>query len=124
MTNVIAPSTAVSAADWTAPAAAVPAVAPAATAAPASPAAAPVPPPSLPDPQEQARIAAQQLQEYLRETDHELKFSIDEATGMTIVRIYNSATGELVRQIPSAEIVHIAEVLRQEAGRSTLSLKA
>jgi flagellar protein FlaG len=81
-------------------------------------------PAALPDPQQQARIAAQQLQEYLRENGHDMKFSFDEATGMTIVRIFNSATGELVRQIPNAEVVHIAAVLRQEGGRNALSVSA
>ncbi|MFO1410030.1 MAG: flagellar protein FlaG [Steroidobacteraceae bacterium] len=87
--------------------------------APAEPVAA-----SLPDPQQQARIAARQLREYLRENGHDMKFSFDDTTGMTIVRIYNSATGELVRQIPSEEVVHIAEVLRRESGRNTLNVTA
>jgi flagellar protein FlaG len=78
----------------------------------------------LPDLREQTRAAAQQLQEYLRKNGHHMQFSVDKASGMTIVRIYNDATGELVRQIPSEEIVHIAEILRQEDGRSTLSIKA
>jgi len=93
------------------PAAAVPAKA-VATAAP------------LPDLAERAREVARQLQEYLRQTGHHLQFTVDKATGMTIVRIYNSASGELVRQVPSEEIVHVAELLRQDSARLALSVKA
>jgi uncharacterized FlaG/YvyC family protein len=78
----------------------------------------------VPDVRHQAQIAARELQEYLRENGHNLRFTVDEASGMTVVRIYNTSTGELVRQIPTEEVVHLAAILRQEAGRSTLSLRA
>jgi flagellar protein FlaG len=50
-------------------------------------------------------------------------FTIDKQSGMTIVRIFNKATGELVRQIPSEEAVHVAQLLRQDEQRSLLDLK-
>lgn len=77
----------------------------------------------LPDPAEQARAAAQQLQEFLQQAGHDMKFDVDKSTGMTIVRIFNSATGELVRQIPSEEVVRIATLLREDAGNPTLSVR-
>jgi len=44
------------------------------------------------------------------------RFSInyDKQAGMTVVRVYNSNTGELVRQIPGEEVVHLAQLMRQE----------
>lgn len=90
---------------------------------PAHPARAPAPVArSLPDPEQQARAAAQQLQEFLQQAGHDMKFNVDQSTGMTIVRIYNSASGELVRQIPSEEVVRIAALLREDAGNPTLSV--
>jgi flagellar protein FlaG len=44
-------------------------------------------------------------------------FSFDKQTGMTIVRVYNRDTGELVRQIPTEEVVRIAQLMRQEEAR-------
>lgn len=41
-------------------------------------------------------------------------FSFDKPTGMTIVKVYNSDTGQLVRQIPTEEVVRIAQLMRQE----------
>lgn len=99
-----------------------PPVRPAAPAADPAPVPVPVASPHVPDPEEQARAAAQQLQEFLQQAGHDMKFNVDKSTGMTIVRIYNSATGELVRQIPSEEVVRIAALLREDAGHPTLSV--
>jgi flagellar protein FlaG len=48
---------------------------------------------------------------------NQFSFNFDKSTGMTIVRVYNADTGELVRQIPSEEIVRIAQLMRQEEAR-------
>ena len=50
-------------------------------------------------------------------------FTIDKQSGMTIVRIFNKGTGELVRQIPSEEAVHVAALLRQDEQRALLDLQ-
>jgi flagellar protein FlaG len=73
---------------------------------------------------EQIQQAARQLQQYLQQTGRTMEHSVDHVTGMTIVRIYSSASGELVRQIPTEEIVHLAEVLREESRHSTLDVMA
>ena len=80
--------------------------------------------PAAPDPVASAQAAARQLQEYLQKSGHNMEFAVDQTTGMTIVRIYNSASGELVRQIPSEEIVRIAALLREDAGHVPLSVRA
>jgi len=77
-----------------------------------------------PDPQVRAQAAARLLQQYLQESGHEMKFVVDKVTGKTIVRIYNRASGELVRQIPSEEIVRIAELLRQEIRSPVVNVRA
>ena len=83
-----------------------------------------VTPAPLPDPAATAQASARLLQQYLQQNGHEMKFTVDKATGMTIVRIYNSASGELVRQIPNEEIVRIAELLHQELRQSSVDVRA
>lgn len=66
---------------------------------------------------ESAELAAtrQKLQQhfdtYIAEHDQEARFSVDKGTGMTIVQIYNRTSGEMVRQIPTEEVVRIAQFL-------------
>jgi flagellar protein FlaG len=62
----------------------------------------------------------EKLTRALQETQSSLSFSVDEATGRTVVRVTRSSTGELVRQIPSAEALAIAASL--EAGEPLGSL--
>lgn len=51
----------------------------------------------------------------------ELKFSIDEGSGRAVVQVLDSKTGEMIRQLPSDEVLavsrHIREVL--EASQSS-----
>jgi len=63
-----------------------------------------------------------EIAQYLRASGHEMKFDIDETTKQVVVKVYNSATGELVRQIPDAELLHLAQTLR--AGNHTLEASA
>jgi flagellar protein FlaG len=51
-------------------------------------------------------------------------FAFDKQTGMTIVKVYNKATGELVRQIPTEEVVRIAQLLSQEEHKPVLDITA
>lgn len=45
-----------------------------------------------------------------------LQFSIDDATGKTIVKITDAKTGEMIRQIPSEEMLDIARSLDRMQG--------
>jgi flagellar protein FlaG len=81
-------------------------------------------PAALPDPEARTRAAARLLHEFLQESGHDMKFMVDKVTGKTIVRIYNRASGELVRQVPSEEVVRIAELLRQETASSAIDVRA
>ena len=52
--------------------------------------------------------AAAQLQEFVSSMGRNLNFSIDEATGYNVVRVVNPDTGELIRQLPSEELLKIS----------------
>jgi flagellar protein FlaG len=46
----------------------------------------------------------------------ELQFSTDQTTGKTIVRVVDGETGEVIRQMPSKEIIEIAKALDRLQG--------
>ena len=53
--------------------------------------------------------AAQQIQSFVQSMGRNLNFSIDETTGYHVVKVVNPSTGELVRQLPSEELLKIAK---------------
>jgi len=53
------------------------------------------------------KIAAD-LQKFVQSMGRNLSFSVDETTGYHIVKVVNPTTGELVRQLPSEELLKIA----------------
>jgi flagellar protein FlaG len=69
-------------------------------------------PPADPDvSQDVMRAVAKQIESYLRANGRDLQFSIDEETGRTVVTIRDKSTGEVIRQIPNAEALRIAQAL-------------
>ena len=67
------------------------------------------------DPQavKQAVAAANEAMKAIKS---ELDFSIDEATGKTIVRVVERETGTVIRQMPSKEMIEIAKALDRLQG--------
>jgi flagellar protein FlaG len=60
---------------------------------------------------EAARAVAERIRQYLRETGRELDFRIDADTDRMVVVVRDQHTGEVIRQIPSEEILRIARSL-------------
>jgi flagellar protein FlaG len=52
------------------------------------------------------------LNQYLRSSQRDLEFSIDKSSGRTIINVVNSETGEIVRQIPPAELLAAARSIQ------------
>ena len=52
--------------------------------------------------------AAADLQNFVSSMGRNLSFSVDETTGYNVVRVVNPSTGELVRQLPSQELLKIS----------------
>jgi len=52
-----------------------------------------------------------QLQDYVQSIQRDMSFHIDDATGRVIVQVIDSNTQEVVRQIPSEEMLTIARHL-------------
>jgi len=66
--------------------------------------------------QKQVQEAVEQIQQFTQTMVHNLKFSIDDDTGKTVVKIVDSQTDELIRQIPSEEAINIARALGKVHG--------
>jgi flagellar protein FlaG len=56
------------------------------------------------------------LNKLVRELHRELKFSVDEDSGDTVIKVVDKETKEIVRQIPSEELMHLRKRLEEAAG--------
>ncbi len=57
------------------------------------------------------KLAVQEIEKFVQSIKRNLEFSIDEHSGKVIVKVIASETGEVVRQIPSAEALKLADRL-------------
>lgn len=60
---------------------------------------------------EKLKAAVQEIDTFVKSVKRNLEFSIDDASGDIVVKVIASDTGEVVRQLPSAEAIKIAESL-------------
>ena len=67
--------------------------------------------------------AAAELQNFVQSMGRNLSFSVDETTGYHVVRVVNPNTGELVRQLPSEELLKISRDF-QRLNNALVSQKA
>ncbi len=65
---------------------------------------------------EQLQQAVQQIQSYLNDSRRQLQFQIDDGSGRTVVRVVNPETHELIRQIPSEEVLTLSRAISGNAG--------
>lgn len=61
--------------------------------------------------EERLKEAAEQLNEFIKNNAHDLKFFVDKDTGKIVVKVLEKQTGKLIRQIPSEEMLQIAKAL-------------
>jgi flagellar protein FlaG len=61
--------------------------------------------------------AVRRLNELMEQRQRDLSFHVDEASGRTVITVRDAATSEVVRQIPSEEVLALARVLEQADGR-------
>jgi len=65
---------------------------------------------------EQLDQAIQAVSKFTQPLANNLQFSIDEETGIKMVKVIDSATKEVIRQIPSEEMMEIARALDRLQG--------
>ncbi|MGB5719012.1 MAG: flagellar protein FlaG [Gammaproteobacteria bacterium] len=62
-------------------------------------------------------VAVNQLNGYMEETQRGLRFSIDDDSGRTIVRVVDTETDEVIRQIPSEEMLVVIRHFSEMTGK-------
>lgn len=77
--------------------------------------------PGVPDrsnkaPAEELARAVNQLNGYMEETHRSLRFSVDDDSGRTIVRVIDTENDEVIRQIPSEEMLALIRHFNEVTG--------
>ena len=65
---------------------------------------------------EQVQQATKQVQQVVQSKASNLTFSVDQGSGKTVVKVMDSETGKVIRQIPSEEMIAMAEALDKMEG--------
>jgi flagellar protein FlaG len=60
---------------------------------------------------DQLQKAVTKLNDYVQNLQRKLSFSVSAETGKSIIKVYDTETDELIRQIPSEETIKLAENL-------------
>lgn len=71
--------------------------------------------PPKPSP-EQVRQAVQEIQKVVEPVAQNLQFMVDKETGKTVVRVVDATTKEVIRQIPTEEVLSIAKAIDRLQG--------
>jgi flagellar protein FlaG len=64
--------------------------------------------------EEQIKDAVSKLNEYVQSTERRLDFQMDEDSGKTIIKVYDTLSAELIRQIPNELALELAQNLNDE----------
>ena len=62
---------------------------------------------------EQVQQAIKTVQQMVQSQASNLQFSVDQATGKTVVTVVDTSTNQVIRQIPSKEMIAIAHAIDQ-----------
>lgn len=65
---------------------------------------------------QQIKEAMQQLNDAMKASGQNLAFSKDGASGRTVIRVTNTETGELIRQIPNETLLKVARSIEEFKG--------
>ena len=65
---------------------------------------------------DQLHEAVDKIEKFSLAVQQNLKFSIDEDSGKTVIKVMDATTDEIVRQIPTEEVIDIARALSKIHG--------
>ncbi|AKH69440.1 flagellar protein FlaG [Spongiibacter sp. IMCC21906] len=65
---------------------------------------------------EKTEQAVAKLNEFLKDRERELEFSVDDATGRTILKVIHAESGEVIRQIPPEELLNVIRTFIEGTG--------
>ena len=67
----------------------------------------------------QLQEAVSQINEFVQKIERDLSFSHDESSGKTVIKVVDSGSGELIRQIPSEEVLALATAFQNVSNDSS-----
>jgi flagellar protein FlaG len=67
-------------------------------------------------PSDQLQKAVVAINEYVQSINRDLQFSVDEETERTVIKVIDSESGELIRQIPDEIFLELARKLNDDGG--------
>ena len=65
----------------------------------------------------QPKSVNHQIENFLRRNERDLSFAFDNSTGFYVTKVMTEGSGEVVRQVPSEEMLRIARNIDQMRGR-------
>ncbi len=65
---------------------------------------------------EQDQVALTRLQETLQHVEARIEFSVDKELNQVIIRVLDKETGDLIRQIPSEEVLALDRFFMDQSG--------
>lgn len=68
--------------------------------------------------------AVSRLNAHVQNIQRELEFSIDKATGRTIIKVIDSSTKQVIRQLPPEEVLQVARRIAAMQEGTILKVKA
>ena len=70
------------------------------------------------------REAVGQINQFVQSVQRDLSFSMDETSGRSVIKVIDSESGEVVRQIPSEEVLAIATYIKDVSETSGVDAAA
>lgn len=66
--------------------------------------------------------AVENINDHLQSLGRDLSFSVDNDSGRTIIKVMDSETDEVIRQIPSEEVLNLAQYLQDVSDLNSTGL--
>jgi len=64
----------------------------------------------------QLQDAVSKINNLVQNVQRDISFSLDENSGQTVIKVVDTNSGELIRQIPTEEVLAIAAYIQDSAG--------
>ncbi len=74
--------------------------------------------------QQRLHDAISELKGFVQNIQRNLEFSVDDASGRTVIKVIDSESKEVIREIPPEEVVHLARNLEYSRDGAILKAKA
>ena len=65
---------------------------------------------------DQLELMAEEMQTFIGSFNRSLQFKVDEGSGRNVVTVLDSDTGDVIRQIPSEELLDVINRLNEASG--------